>query len=226
MASRTEINPESKLLHFLDLNDYGLKDVPPENIPAVKREVADYLVNEVLRKVKSGISPVKSEGRFRILDPKYATKEKAGVRTANLELEGDLLESLTARPADGAFIKYGHEGTQVPKADGHNQLSGKAKTWALKSKHPKRRYIPSDNQKFIPEITEEITAIIRQFKVAKGSSFLIDALENASVVQGLESQTTSSASPKQQQAGEFVTIDNFFDDDVIDLLLQDAFSRR
>ena len=226
MASRTEINPENKLLHFLDLNDYGLKDVPPENVPAVKREVTDYLVNEVLRYLDRGESPVEGEGRFKHLNPKYAKKQKNGRTTSNLELEGDLKDSLKALPAEGAFIKFGHEGKEVPKADGHNQLSGKAQTWALKSELPKRRYIPSSNQKFADPITNEIRQIVNEFKVAKGNSFLIDALENASVVQGLASQTTSSASPAQQQAGEFVTIDNFFSDDVIDLLLQDALTRR
>lgn len=226
MASRTDINPSNKLLHFLDLNEYGLAEVPVENRAAVKREVADYLVNEVLRKLDAGTSPVKGEGRFRILDPKYAKKEKGGVRTANLELEGDLKDSLKAIPAEGSFIKYGHEGSQVPKADGHNQLSSKAQTWAAKSGLSKRRYIPSDSQKFIPEITEEIEKIINEFKLVSGSSIFIDALENVNLINALDTQTKTTASPKQREAGDFITTDNFFSDDIIDLLLEDAFSRR
>lgn len=225
MASRTDINPSNKLLHFLDLNEYGLEQVPPENRPAAKREVADYLVNEVLRKLNAGTSPVKGEGRFRILDPKYAKKEKAGVRTANLQLEGDLLDSLKSAPANDSFIKFGHEGGEVPKADGHNQLSGKAQSWASKSRHPKRRYIPDSGQKFTDDITEEIELIIKQFKVTTGNSIFIDALEDIALI-NLSSKTKETASPTQREAGDFVAIDNFFDDDVIGLLLEDALNRR
>jgi len=226
MASRTEINPENKLLHFLDLNEYGLEDVPVENKPAAQREVADYLVNEVLRKLRDGVSPVNGEGRFSYLDKDYAKREKGGVRTANLELEGDLKDSLKAVPSGDNFIKFGHEGNQVPKADGHNQLSNKAQTWARKSGLDKRRYIPAENQKFSADITSEISKILRSFKQTTGNSIFLDALEDAVLVGGLDSQTSSTTPPAKREVGDFVTIDNFFDDDILDLLLEDAFNRR
>ena len=77
MASRTEVNPNNKLLHFLDLNEYGLSEITStDNQTLAKREVADYLLNEVLRQLDKGTSPVKGEGRFRRLDTDYAKKRK------------------------------------------------------------------------------------------------------------------------------------------------------
>ena len=233
MASRTETDAAKKLLHFLDLNEYGLNQVVAEERGDAKREVADYLRNEVIRLVNNGVSPVKGEGRFRILDPKYAKNFKGGLRTANLELEGDLKESFKVEPSDGAFIKFGHEGTQVPKADGHNQISSKAQTWANNMRDPKegtlafpkRRYIPDSNQKFIGAIEKEIRAIIKDFKSVSEGTATLD-LDDIDLLSTVGTTTSSTAAPSELPKDSFVTIDNLFSDDVIDALLQDAIRRR
>jgi hypothetical protein len=219
MASNT-VTSETKLMHYLDLTEYGFNDVPDERKQDAKEEVSSYLVNETLRFLSKGTSPVKGEGRFRILNSKYAKTQKGGVKTANLELEGDLKDSLISKPAEGAFIKFGHKGTQVPKADGHNQLSSKAQTWAVASGMPKRRYIPSDGQKFVSEITEEIEAIINDFKPTI-STEEVDI--DINLFLGKDKGTISETTENESQSN--VGIDDLFSDDLIEDLLLNAIRR-
>lgn len=226
MASRTDTNGKNKLHHFLDLNEYGLQDVTDEGAKAAaKREIKDYLANEILRQLDKGNSPVKGEGRFKILNQDYAKKEKGGVRTANLELEGDLKDNFKIENVAGSFLKIGHEGeSEVPKADGHNQISGKAQNWARKSKHPKRRYIPDSDQKFIDPIQKEIRKIIDAYKTVENNTATVDDLDDLIT---FGTTTTATSSPEQNEAGNtFIETDNFFSDDVIDALLADAQRRR
>jgi len=161
MASNTKANGTSTLFHLLDLNDYGLEEVPPTKRREVKEEVRIILEEEIFNDIADGKSPVKGEGRFQRLDKDYAKDEKGGVRTANLELEGDLLSDLQIKNAQGSKLFIGHKGKEVPKSDGHNQMSDKAKSWARKSKMPKRRYIPADDQLFVKSITDNIRRIIK-----------------------------------------------------------------
>ena len=219
MPSNT-VTSETKLMHYLDLTEYGFNDVPDERKQDAKEEVAGYLVNETLRFLSKGTSPVKGEGRFRILNAKYAKTQKGGVKTANLELEGDLKDSLISKPADGAFIKFGHKGTQVPKADGHNQLSSKAQTWAVASGMPKRRYIPNDGQKFVSEITEEIKAIINDFKPTI-STEEVDI--DINLFLGKDKGTISETTENESQSN--VGLDDLFSDDLIEDLLLNALRR-
>ena len=218
MASRTEANGNTRLLHFLDLDDYGLKDVAENEKASAKREVADYLKNQVLREVSSGSSPVAGEGRFKILDPEYARREKGGRRISDLELEGDLKDSLISEPSVGSFIKYGHEGDQVPKSDGHNQITSKAKAWAKQSGHPKRRYIPGNGQKFDRSIEGGIRNIINDFKrtaPVRRESILDDEDFFQGTTDIRESSTVRNDATQ-----------DFFRDDVIEDLLEEAFERR
>lgn len=215
MASRTEANGTNRLIHFLDLNELGLEEVPESQRLTVKRDVADYLKNQTLRQISAGDSPVQGEGRFKILDPDYARAEKGGRRVSDLELEGELKDSLISEPSVGSFIKYGHEGNQVPKSDGHNQISGKAKAWARTSKHPKRRYIPDDGQKFDRGIVNGMKAIIEPFKRREVVQEDIDDDFFSS------STTSTSETPDSISTGS-----DLFSDDVIESLLEDAFERR
>lgn len=226
MASTTSTNGTTSLVHFLDLDEYGLKDVPSESKQDAMEEVAGYLENEVMRSLSRGLSPVKGEGSFQRLDAKYSKQFKGGSRTANLELEGDLKDSLIVKPATGSFIKFGHEGAQVPKADGHNQISSKAKRWAVEAAMPKRRYIPDDGQKFSDNITGEIKKIIKDFsQVEEGAVEVNESNLDALLTAGNKIKETDS--PEQRENGlSFVTLDDLFSDDSIDALLEEALRRR
>jgi hypothetical protein len=234
MPSSTFTDSRTRLVHFLDLDEYGLNDVPEEFRGEAKREVADYLKNEVLRFLDRGTSPVAGEGRFKILDTKYAKREKGGVKTSNLELEGDLKDSLIVEPSTGSFIKFGHEGSQTEKADGHNQISSRAQRWAASfdgAPFPKRRYIPDSGQRFTDSITSEVKKIINDFKrlgpEPERPGLADDEAEDFDFQITTGTRTSSTESPRQREAGlSFVDIDNLFSDDVIEDLLADALRRR
>lgn len=69
-----------------------------------------------------------------------------------MEFEGDLLDSLTfEETSDG--IKIGWFGDQAPKADGHNNFSGK-------SSLPVRQTLPRVGEQFRPSIHREIEKIV------------------------------------------------------------------
>jgi hypothetical protein len=220
MTSRTEANGTNRLLHYLDLDEFGYEELDETQKGLAKREVADYLKNQVLRQVSDGQSPVSGEGRFRILNPEYARREKGGRRIADLELQGDLKDSLISEPSRGSFIKYGHEGSQVPKSDGHNQISNKAKNWAKESKHPKRRYIPDTGQKFDKSITDGIKRIMDDFRRSGPPSTEIRDSED--FLEGTVSVSSVTETPDSAS----VSTNDLFSDDIIEGLLEDAFERR
>ena len=216
MASETIANGTTEIVHRLDLNEYGLDEVPEEDRKRAKTKVANYLENQVLREVNAGKSPVKGEGRFKRLESDYAVKVKGGTRLANLEHEGDLLNSFKVTLDEGSFLEAGHKGSQTPKADGHNQLSSKARAWALESGFPRRRYIPDDNQKYTSTITDEIISIIDRFipdeETVRRETRRVDIVpEPVERIETLDETT--------------VTLD-LFSDDVIESLLEQAIRAR
>ena len=135
-----------------------LSDVPRNQRAAVKQEVGNFVVEEILRSVSSASSPV-SGGRYKkTLSQEYADAEKGGNRTANLELEGDMLDSLEFKNTRAGVEVGIFKASEVPKADGHNNFSGQ-------SKLPTRQFIPKENEKFKRNIESGIKNIVNQFKV-------------------------------------------------------------
>lgn len=134
-----------------------LSKVPMGQRKQAKQEVGNFVVNEILRFVEQGNSPVKNLGKFKQLTEKYAQENKGGNRTPNLELFGDMLDSLTSRNRkDGVEVGI-FARSEVPKADGHNNFSGD-------SKLPQRRFIPEENQTFKRRITSGIKDIVQSFE--------------------------------------------------------------
>ena len=117
-------------------------------------EVGNFLFEQTLDSVGSAKSPVSGE-HFKALSPSYREfkKKHHGPGIPNLELEGDMLDSLDfKKTADG--IKIGHFHTsEAAKSDGHNNFSGK-------SSLPKRRYLPIEGQKYKRDIIKEVKKII------------------------------------------------------------------
>lgn len=142
----------------------NLDKVPFGKKAAAKKAVGDFLVNQVFRDVERGFSPVAGEGQFKQLTKEYADAEKGGRRTANLQLEGELKEATRFKNTKEG-IEFGNFGKrQEGKADGHNQLTSKAKAWAKQKDFPKRRYIPSAKQKFREGIEREMEDIVKSFE--------------------------------------------------------------
>jgi len=133
----------------------------------VKKEVGDFVINEIIEHLDRGVSPVAKLGKFAALDPKYAKAEKGGRRVANLQLEGDLLDAIQHTSRGNKLkdsVRIFVEKNETDKADGHNQLTSKAKAWAKKKGFPKRRFIPDGRQKFNKDIKDGIDDIINRFE--------------------------------------------------------------
>lgn len=208
MSSVKEV---SKIL-TLDLNR-----IPEEDIKAAKKEVGDYLIEEILRNVGDGKSPVRGENWTK-LSKDYADEFKGGNRTPTMQLYGDLLDSLKST-GDGLAqnkLKVGHfsDSGQAPKADGHNQHSFEAKLWAASKEFPKRRYIPEADQNFNVKIMAGVKDILDGYRV-RPEDLKIGKID--SVEQGVGDVT-----------GDLISVDtsDMFSDDVIEALILDAQRRR
>lgn len=130
-----------------------------KNKRKVKREIGDFIVNETLRFVEQGNSPVGGVGKFKRLSKKYADEQKGGSRNPNLELMGDMLDALTFKQrADG--LEIGVFGKEASKAEGHN--TGFAGHPTLDGKAPKRQFIPSEGEGYKPRIERGIKQIINE----------------------------------------------------------------
>lgn len=136
--------------------ELDLSNVPADKRTQVKEEVGQYVLDEILSRVGNGESPVSGE-RFKQLSKKYADKMKGGNRTPNLELEGDMLASLGYRRTSNGVAVGIMEKSQRPKADGHNNFSGK-------SSLPQRRFIPAPDQNFKSDIESGIQDIISSYE--------------------------------------------------------------
>jgi len=166
-----------------------LSNIPKSSHVAVKNAVGDFIVNQVLRDIERGFSPVENEGQFKQLTKDYADKEKGGRRTSNLQLEGDLKEAMQyRRSADG--IVYGNFiASEKNKSDGHNQHSSKAKAWAKKNNFPKRTYIPTEKQNFRSGIEREIDNIVASFEQVAFLSLFEEVSAEDIIISSNETET-------------------------------------
>lgn len=86
-------------------------------------------------------------------DYKERKLEEGGSGKPDMELDGDMLDSLTYRVTkDG--IELGFFDSEAWKADGHLKFSG------LENNTPQRRFLPGEGQEFRSEIQGEIDRII------------------------------------------------------------------
>lgn len=121
----------------------------------ILNEVADFVVESILKDVGSTKSPVTGR-KFKKLSEDYKKlKKEAGSGTSpNLELDGDMLDSLTAKVV-GNKIRVTVGDAEQGKADGHNNFSGK-------SKLPRRPFIPDEqkDETFRPKLRKEIDDLV------------------------------------------------------------------
>ena len=146
---------QSKITKKINLD---LSNVPASQRATVKREVGDFVVDEILRSVSGGRSPVSGRGKFKTLNKEYAKNEKGGNRNPNLELDGDMLDSLVSKNVNSGVEVGIFKSSELGKADGHNNFDGD-------SKLPTRRFIPDDNEKFKKGIETGIKRIVKEFEV-------------------------------------------------------------
>ena len=187
-----------------------LTNVPVNKISKVKQEVGNFLLNETIRYVDGGNSPVEGERKFALLDKEYAKEEHGGNRISRLQLDGDMLEAFKVKDIGGNKLEIGINGKQAPKADGHNQISGEAKSWASKSGMPKRRFVPDKKQTYKKEIMGKVNSIISNYREKIEFTFADEEIE------------TVVETPEKTA----VTIDNLFYDDTIENLLLQELNKR
>jgi hypothetical protein len=179
----------SKIAKSLELD---LSDVPRSQRSKVKQQVGEFVVGAILEQVSQGRSPVKGKGKFKRLSAQYAEEEKGGDRNPNLDLEGDMLNSLEFKNTRNGVEVGIFKSSEVPKADGHNNFSGM-------SKLPERRFIPDQDETFKSDIDRGIKRIIEENKV-------VDRNNNVS----------NNLSAAREFARDFVrslTVDDLFDND-------------
>lgn len=183
-----------------------LSKVPDSRKAQVKEEVGEFIVGSTLRMLSGGQSPVSGEV-FPRLSSEYADSEKNGDTTPNLDLEGDMLNSLEAKNKSGDEIEVGiFKSSEVPKADGHNNFSGD-------STLPRRRFVPTERQSYKREIQSGIDRIIRRNEdisptPEEAESILASSLRKAAAASAVERE---------------VIISDLFDSGAIDSIVESLF---
>lgn len=170
-ATSARTTTELELFDEINIRD-------PQARAEAKRQVGEYLLEAIQQAAGHQESPVEGEGKFKKLSKDYAERKKdeVGNTLSNQELEGDMLSALAYRETSKG-IELGYFGEEAPKADGHNNFSGK-------SKLPTRRTIPGEGQTFISEIQSNVRQIIAN-AAADATEFSRSDFEDVETKKGL-----------------------------------------
>ena len=149
--------PQTVIQKTLNLD---LDGIPQDRRKEAKEEVGEFLVNESIRYMEEGKSPVAGERPWRKLNKEYAQEEHAGDRTPTLNLTGRMRDSFQFRTTnDGVKIGIFHK-SQQSKAEGHCHFQGK-------SELPRRRFVPSSEQNYKAEIMANVERILEGYRTTK-----------------------------------------------------------
>lgn len=151
-VTKTIVN-SSEISSFIDLE---IPDgVPKEKRDSVKRECGGVIIDGILLAVGKAKSPIAGEDWPPLSSEYKEEKSEDGRGTkANLESSGDMLDALGFTTTDDG-IKLAITGDQAPKADGHNNFSGK-------SRLPRRKFLPEEGDSFISQIENDVQSIISE----------------------------------------------------------------
>lgn len=208
-----------KLVKEIDIKKYGFKGNKTQAKKAIK-EIGNFLVEEILTNIGNLESPVAGGSWKKSLDKEYE-KEKSKVSSdlrPNMELNGDLLDALTFKKTDDTKLEVGiFKKNQVPKADGHNNHTGK-------SKLPERKFIPKKKEKFNEDIEEEIGRIVSRYSEAKSEVINEEQAKAAAVAEFIKSgktETIVGTGPVNRTIS--VKAEDLLEEDVIDEMLRGYF---
>jgi len=128
--------------------------IPKKDHKSILAEVGELLVEQTLTNLADSKSPVSGAPYKKTLSKDYGKKKEAetGSKAANLDLTGDMINSIDFE-IDGDTLLLGVFGDDAPKADGHNNLSGK-------SDLPERRFLPKKGESYKREISSLIEEVI------------------------------------------------------------------
>jgi hypothetical protein len=143
---------ENKTTSEIDL--FSDVAIPKDLKREVAQEVGELLVEKVLGVLSEGKkSPVDGEQWPKLTTNYLHKKEAAGLPgKPNMEFTGEMLDSLSFKVTKEG-IEFGIFGKDAPKADGHNNFSGR-------SQLPQRRFLPAEGQEFMKSIQEDVQKII------------------------------------------------------------------
>lgn len=136
-------------------------EVPRSKRKEALEAAAELLKVEMLDYIGAGKSPVSGGKWVRSLTPAYAERkaEQSSAGFANLELTGDMLDSLTVE-ASGSSLVIDVGEDQRDKATGH--LTG------IYGEHSKRErprmFMPQGNQTFKRDILRKLRDVLAEFE--------------------------------------------------------------
>ena len=156
--------------------DLELEGIPNREQTKIKKDVGEFLVEQILQYVAEQGSPIAGEP-WPKLSPEYKKKKKAeGLSpVANLEASGELLDALTFKTTEDG-LEIGFFNDQAWKADGHVKFSG------LQNNTPQRRFLPAEGQSFKADIQKEVERIVLD---AKSEGFDKSGLADITTKKGL-----------------------------------------
>lgn len=142
-----------------NIMDYGI-DIPKDSLDDAREAVAEFVRDKVLQYVGDGESPVSGEGNFKRLKKNYKKikEQVSGTDEPNLELYGDMLDSLTVRVNKNRLTLLVDDSSQKGKSEGHNQFTTSGPPGLVK-----RRFIPDEDQKFKRDIEDGIVEILTEY---------------------------------------------------------------
>jgi hypothetical protein len=152
MRNKSEVSYQFKI-NMDGIDDEDIKE-------EIKKEVGDFLIEETLKQVGEGKSPIKGGTYNKKLKKEYA-KEK-GLNLANMELDGDLLDALTYEITTNG-VKIVIRGDQAIKAYAHH-TSYRGHPFIKDRESYKREFIPNKNQEYKKDILDEIENIVEEYK--------------------------------------------------------------
>ena len=136
-----------------------------KNKEKAQEEIGQFLVDYILDKVGQAESPVDKGIYNPSLTKKYkkVKGEISSNTTANMELFGDMLDSLEFTAKDGVIEVGIFDSEQAKKAYGHNTgFSGHPNSEMRGNKY-KRQFIPHKSKKFKKEAMDQINRIIDDY---------------------------------------------------------------
>lgn len=150
-----------KVTYELDLSG-KLNNIVKSEVKQTLEEVGGYLVEQILENCGRAKTSVANGAWKSSLSPAYKKRkgDQSSSLIANMELTGDMLDSLTFK-TNGKKIEIGiFDYNEAQKADNHNKFSGASKGTNV----PQRQFIPRKGEKFSRDILSEINQIIEDKK--------------------------------------------------------------
>jgi hypothetical protein len=127
-------------------------------------EIGEYIKITMLDMIGDGRSPVTGQ-EWRQLSKDYSKFK--GSKEANMDLNGDMLDSLDYEVSKGELYVGWFDSDQAVKAYGHT--TGMKGHPFLDGVAPKRKLLPTDKEKFTAEIRSGVEEIVREFLDARES---------------------------------------------------------